>query len=76
MEYKTKKAGKKNTKVSYRWKADVEGFDMPLQYVGKKGKKEWIKPTTEWQTKTVKGVKLKDFTFNNRQFYYRLEWKK
>ena len=76
LEYKTKKAGKKNTKVSYRWKADVAGFDMPLQYIDKKGNKQWIMPTTEWQTMTVKGVKVKDFVFNNRQFYYSMELKK
>ncbi len=35
--------------VAYRWKADVEGFDMPVK-VGRPG--HWLKigPTTEWKS--------------------------
>jgi aminopeptidase N len=35
--------------VSYRWKADVRGFDMPVR-VGAKGGWQLIRPTTEWKT--------------------------
>jgi aminopeptidase N len=35
--------------VSYRWKVDEQGFQMPIK-VGKKDSWQIIKPTTEWQT--------------------------
>jgi len=35
--------------VSYRWKADVPAFAMPVR-VGSKGAWQIIRPTTEWQT--------------------------
>ena len=35
--------------VSYRWKADVRGFAMPVK-VGSKQGWQTIRPTTEWQT--------------------------
>ncbi len=51
LEYKLTPKGK-NLQVAYRWKADVPGFDMPIQ-VGKKGKLMTLSPTTEWQETTV-----------------------
>jgi aminopeptidase N len=35
--------------VSYRWKADVRGFTMPVK-VGSKDRWQTIRPTTDWQT--------------------------
>jgi aminopeptidase N len=35
--------------VSYRWKADVEGFAMPVR-VGRKGSWQIVQPTRDWQT--------------------------
>ncbi|MEW6210023.1 MAG: M1 family metallopeptidase [Acidobacteriota bacterium] len=35
--------------VSYRWKADVNGFAMPVR-VGRKAKWQVIHPTTQWQS--------------------------
>jgi hypothetical protein len=35
--------------VSYRWKTDVPGFDMPIR-VGERAAWQQISPTTEWQT--------------------------
>ena len=35
--------------VSYRWRADVPGFAMPVR-VGRTGAWQIITPTTEWQT--------------------------
>ncbi len=35
--------------VSYRWKADVKDFAMPIK-VGSKAKWQTIQPTTEWKT--------------------------
>ncbi len=41
--------------VSYRWDADVPGFDMPLRIMAGK-KYQWIKPTAAW--KSIKGRAL------------------
>ena len=38
-----------NGDVSYRWKADIQGFAMPIR-VGTKANWQIIKPTTEWKT--------------------------
>ncbi len=35
--------------ISYRWRADEKEFAMPVK-VGRKGKWQIIRPTTEWQT--------------------------
>lgn len=35
--------------VAYRWKADVQGFAMPVK-VGKRGAWQVVTPTAEWQT--------------------------
>jgi aminopeptidase N len=43
--------------VSYRWKADVAGFTMPVK-VGQKDAWQTIQPTTEW--KTMKTTLTKD----------------
>ncbi len=43
--------------VSYRWKADVESFAMPVR-VGSKGNWQVIEPTTNWQD--MKTVPKKD----------------
>jgi len=40
--------GEADGAVSYRWKADVEAFDMPVK-VGMKNNWRVIQPTTEWQ---------------------------
>lgn len=74
LEYKLKKRGKKCTDITYRWKADVEGFDMPIQYKDAKGKWQWLKPTTQWQTtKKIKKVKPENFQFAERLFYFELD---
>jgi aminopeptidase N len=63
LEYKTE--GKQ---TFYRWKADVEGFNMPVRI--KNGKKYlWINPETEW-----KKIRLKSgFTPDLENFYIKLK---
>jgi aminopeptidase N len=43
----------KGKTVSYRWTNCVNGFNMPLK-VMIDGKENWLKPTTEWNTTSVK----------------------
>lgn len=40
---------KEGNKINYRWKADVEKFDMPVDVIIN-GKEVRLQPTTEWQT--------------------------
>ena len=63
LEYKTE--GKQ---TFYRWKADVEGFDMPVRI--KNGKKYlWIYPESEW-----KKIRLKSgFTPDLENFYIKVK---
>lgn len=42
--------------VSYRWDADVEGFNMPLRMMTRSKKYHWIKPTTEWKSLRTKSA--------------------
>jgi hypothetical protein len=59
-------------KVQFRWRADVEGFDMPVKASIKGKAAEWIKPTTEWQT--LPGVESKaDLKIATDLFYFGFE---
>ena len=40
-------------KLSYRWKADVKDFDMPVKLTLKTGNFSLVKPTTNWKTIAV-----------------------
>ncbi|MHB1177558.1 MAG: M1 family metallopeptidase [Daejeonella sp.] len=61
LEYKI--SGKK---ISYRWDADVQGFDMPVRIV-KGNKYQWIYPSREWKSlrlKTTFNPDLDNFYIN------------
>jgi len=53
--------------VSYRWKADVEEFAMPVK-VGRKAQWQTIKPTTEWQTLKTE-IRKEDFEVATDLYY-------
>ena len=54
LEYKM--SGKQ---ISYRWQADVAGFDMPLRI--KKGNNyQWIKPSGDWKKLKLKSAFIPD----------------
>jgi aminopeptidase N len=73
LEYKIKTEGKKSV-LEYRWKADVADFRMPIEIETEKGKFEWIKPTSKWQSKTLK-ISLKELTLKPRSFYVKVDKK-
>lgn len=72
LEYEIEQNGKKII-VKYRWKADVEGFAMPIKYIDEKGNYKWIQPTQNWQTLILKKHSIADFSFDTRDFYYLVE---
>jgi len=53
--------------VSYRWKADVKEFAMPVK-VGRRDNWQLIEPTTEWKTMKL-GVKKDDFEVATDLYY-------
>jgi len=53
--------------VSYRWKADVKEFAMPVK-VGRRNNWQVIQPTTEWKT-MKSGVKKDDFEVATDLYY-------
>lgn len=54
--------------ISYRWKADVKGFDMPVNIRSKKdGRWSLIQPGTDW--KTVDNIKAEDLLIDTENFY-------
>jgi aminopeptidase N len=53
--------------VSYRWKADVKEFAMPVK-VGRRTDWQTIQPTTEWKTMKT-GVKKEEFEVATDLYY-------
>jgi len=57
LEYKIRK-----NQLSYRWNADVKGFDMPVKVTLKSGRYTMIFPEAEWKTVTLaKGLSAGNF---------------
>lgn len=54
--------------ISYRWRADVSGFDMPVR-IRKKNKSDWeiINPGSEW--KIYRGIKAEDLLIDTEHFF-------
>lgn len=57
-----------NLTVSYRWSADVPGFDMPIK-IGNGNKEIMVSPnTTEWQETLLFNTEAKDFQVAEDRF--------
>jgi aminopeptidase N len=65
LEYKTSKNA-----VRFRWTNCVAGFDMAVKV--KAAAEQWIKPTPEWQTRSIEGYDGKTFIVD-RNFYIQLK---
>lgn len=60
-------------KLSYRWIADVENFDMPVKVTLKSGSFEMIHPSTSWKTIALdKSITDKSFKIDPN-FYIRIQ---
>ena len=71
LEYKLTEKRKKLC-VQYRWKTPVANFDMPI-LMGKDGAMKQVKPTVQWQEKTFKNIKAKDFRIPTELFLVNVE---
>lgn len=62
-------------KISYKWKTEVKGFDMPVT-LGSKDEMIRVYPSTEkWQTISLPKMKSKDFKVGTDLFYIHYERK-
>jgi aminopeptidase N len=59
---------KKAKNLHYRWKADVEGFDMPVDIIIK-GKEVRLYPTQKWQKMKQESASPVDIQVNEKEFY-------
>jgi hypothetical protein len=59
--------------VSYKWKADVPDFHMPVKVTKTKGKFEFIYPTSTWQTITLPAMEPEDFEVDEDNFYINVQ---
>jgi aminopeptidase N len=58
--------------VRYRWRADVQDFDMPVK-VRVAGEAHTLHPTTEWQTEALNGLTPDDWQPATDLFYIEVE---
>ena len=50
-----------NDMLSYKWNTDVKGFDMPIKVSLNSEAYTLIKPTNEWKTTKLTGIKAENF---------------
>lgn len=55
--------------VSYRWHADVKDFRMPVQVTTAPEQFDFISPTGEWKTMTIKNMSSGEFEVDEDRFY-------
>lgn len=72
LEYRLEQQGKK-LKVSYRWAADAEGFEMPI-LLGNKEKMIRVNPSTsKWQETTLFNTTVSEFTVAMDRFLVKVK---
>ncbi len=74
LEYKIQGVGDKRYELSYRWRADVEDFRMPVRVAVGAGKFQEIQPRTEWQN-TQLSLPGKKLEFPENAYYFQTEKK-
>jgi hypothetical protein len=60
-------------KVSYKWTADVKGFDMPVKVTTARNSFTFIRPTEEWQTLRLENMDARDFAVDTDDFYIKVQ---
>ena len=59
--------------LQYRWKANTEGFAMPVSFQNASGQKKWLYPNSDWQKMELGNSQLKDLNFHTDRFYFYIE---
>ena len=60
--------------LSYKWNADVKGFDLPIKITMAKDSYKFITPTSEWNTIRLPGMKPADLKVDTDNFYIRVKY--
>lgn len=58
-----------NLRIKYRWVADVAAFRMPIKVTTRADHFEFIYPSTEWKTSTLKNLAAHEFDVNDEDFF-------
>ncbi|MFI5170796.1 MAG: M1 family metallopeptidase [Chitinophagales bacterium] len=69
LEYSVKNTDK-GIEFTYRWVADVEGFNMPIRYADINGNWIWFTPTRDFQTIAIPGLIDSGFKLDKKHFYF------
>jgi hypothetical protein len=56
-------------KIRYRWQANVQNFRMPVKVTTAPDRFEFIYPTPDWKTMTLKNITADDFEVDEEKFY-------
>ena len=62
-----------NLRVKYRWVADVADFRMPVKVTTARNHFEFIYPTTDWQSFTLRNLDAHEFEVNEEEFFIDVE---
>ena len=62
-----------NLRVKYRWVADVADFRMPVKVTTARNHFEFIYPTTDWQSVTLRNLDAHEFEVNEEEFFIHVE---
>ena len=60
--------------VSYRWKADVDKFAMPVRVTTSKDKSDFIYPTRAWQKVSFRNMSPADFEVDEANFFVEVDY--
>jgi len=58
--------------VGYRWKTDVNDFNIPIKVTAKKDKFDFIYPTAQWQTIQIDNMSKDDFKVDTDGFFIKV----
>lgn len=72
LQYSIKEQGH-DLVLKYRWRADAEGFIMPVKVAVAADKFRVIYPSTEWKTTVLKNVTADNFEVDEEHFYIETE---
>jgi aminopeptidase N len=61
-----------NNRVAFRWKAEVENFNMPVK-VQSQSKAHFIFPTAQWKSESLRGAAKEDWQIATDLFYIEID---
>ncbi|WP_194776226.1 M1 family aminopeptidase [Pararhodonellum marinum] len=68
LEFEMKESPSGNM-LQYRWKANAEGFAMPISYQLSSGEKQWLQPNSDWHELGLDELNIFEVDFNTDMFY-------